>query len=329
MPAADAKAKVNANAPAPAAKAAKIAGAPKPLEYVRIEDVAARHGLAVSWLQPQKRVLLRNEKDQVEIEAGSREMRVNGLRVFLGDPSRWAEGGLRITRIDAEKFLAGILSPSETGAPRVTTIAIDPGHGGSDTGTQNAALGLREKIFTLDVSVRLKAALEKRGYRVAMTRQTDVDVGLGARAIIANQAQADLFLSIHFNAVDKDKRTKGAEVFTFAPQFQRSADAWGAGKDDTEALPAPVNRFDSASVACAHAIHGALVKELKVEDRGQKIAHWGVLRPLNCPGVLIEPGFLSNDDEGRKIGTPEYRQRIAETIARGVDAYVQAVASKN
>ena len=90
VPAADAKAKVNANAPAPAAKAAKIAGVPKPLEYVRIEEVAARHGLAVSWLQPQKRVLLRNEKDQVEIEAGSREMRVNGLRVFLGDPSRWA-----------------------------------------------------------------------------------------------------------------------------------------------------------------------------------------------------------------------------------------------
>ena len=100
-----------AKAPAPAAKAAKTAGAPKPLDYVRIEDVAARHGLAVSWLQPQKRALLRNEKDQVEIEAGSREMRVNGLRVFLGDPSRWAEGGLRITRIDAEKLLAGILIP--------------------------------------------------------------------------------------------------------------------------------------------------------------------------------------------------------------------------
>jgi N-acetylmuramoyl-L-alanine amidase len=95
--------------------------------------------------------------------------------------------------------------------------------------------------------------------------------------------------------------------------------------DDTEALPAPVNRFDTLSVASAHAIHRALLDELKADDRGQKIAHWRVLRPLNCPGVLVEAGFLSNDSESRKIATPEYRQRIAQAIADGVGGYARAI----
>jgi N-acetylmuramoyl-L-alanine amidase len=94
--------------------------------------------------------------------------------------------------------------------------------------------------------------------------------------------------------------------------------------------PAPVNRFDAASVACAHAIQVALLKSLKTVDRGQKLAHWAALRGLNCPGVLVEAGFLSHPIEGRKIATPEYRQQIAEAIAYGIDAYAAAsVAAKN
>jgi N-acetylmuramoyl-L-alanine amidase len=319
----------------PVAKAGQVQAPPTlsqakppatPVEYLRIEDVAALHSLEISWMQPQRRVLLKNALNQVEIEAGSRDTRINGLRVFLGDPARLVEGGVRISRIDAERLLPGLIQPlAARGALRV--VAIDPGHGGTDTGTQNAALGLKEKFFSLDVSVRLKRLLEAQGLKVVMTRETDIDVGLGARAIIANQAKADLFVSVHFNSVGSDTKTKGAEVFTFAPQFQRSTNAWGKGQsDDTEALPAPVNRFDVLSVACAHAIHGALLKSLRAEDRGQKIAHWGALRPLNCPGVLVEAGFLSNEEEGKKIATPEYRQQIAAAIADGVKAYAGAIA---
>lgn len=295
-------------------------------DYVVIEEFARAYALEESWIVPQRRLLLKNASHQIEIEAGSRDMRVDGLRVFLGDPARLMDGGLRISRIDGERLLAGLL---RAGAPsEFKVVAIDPGHGGTDAGTQNEAHGLQEKVFALDVSIRLRRVLESMGYRVVMTRETDIDVGLGARAIIANQAKADLFVSVHFNSVRNDAKTSGAEVFTFAPQFQRSTNAWGKGQpDDTEAVPAPVNRFDALSVACAHAIHGALLKSLKVEDRGQKIAHWGVLRPLNCPGVLVEAGFLSNEAEGKKIATPEYRQQIAEAIAEGVKAYAAVLAA--
>jgi N-acetylmuramoyl-L-alanine amidase len=297
-------------------------------EYVRVGEFARQNELMLSWMEPGKRVLLQNEEARIEIEAGSRDMRVNGLRVFLGDPSRMIDGELKISRIDSERLLPGLLRPAAHGGRELKVIAIDPGHGGTDTGTQNETHKLQEKVFALDVAVRLKKVLEARGYRIVMTRETDIEVGLGARAIIANQAKADLFISVHFNSVRNDTKTSGAEVFTFAPQFQRSTNAWGKGQaDDTEGLPAPVNRFDLLNAACAHAIHCALIKSLKVEDRGQKIAHWGVLRPLNCPGVLVEAGFLSNEVEGKKIATPEYRQQIAEAIAEGVKAYAAAIAA--
>lgn len=299
----------------------------KAVEYVPIDEVATRHGLVTSWIEPQRHVLLKNASHQIEIEAGSRDMRVDGLRVFLGDPARLMDGKVRISRIDAERLLAGLLKPDAGDRGGVKVVAIDPGHGGPDTGTQNKALGLQEKVFALDVSLRLKRVLESAGYRVVMTRESDIDVGKGARTIIANQAKADVFISVHFNSVLNDTKTSGIEVFTFAPQFQRSTNAWGPGQpDDTEALPAPVNQFDVLSVACAHAIHGALLKSLKGEDRGQKIAHWAALRALNCPGVLVEGGFLSNETEGKKVATPEYRQQIAEAIADGVKAYSAVIA---
>lgn len=304
-------------APAPATDNAR----PFP-GYVSINDVAAAHGLSLAWMEPQKRVVLTSAEHRVEIEAGSRDSRVDGLRVFLGDPARLVDGQIQISRVDAERLLPGLLKPSAAERPQLRVIAIDAGHGGTDTGTRNAALGLIEKEFALDVSQRLRQKLEALGYRVVMTRETDIDVALGARAIIANSADADLFVSIHFNSVGGDGRTRGAEVFTFAPQYQRSTNAWGKGQvDDTEVHPAPVNRFDTMSASAAHAIHAELIRQLGADDRGQKIAHWGVLRPLACPGVLVEAGFLSNDAEGRKIASPEYRQKIADAIAEGIATY--------
>jgi N-acetylmuramoyl-L-alanine amidase len=74
-------------------------------------------------------------------------------------------------------------------------------------------------------------------------------------------------------------------------------------------------------VALAHALHRNFVTDLKAFDRGKKIAHWGVLRGLNCPGVLVECGFLTSEAEARKIATPVYRQKIAEALAEGVREY--------
>lgn len=319
-------------APKRDAAPAKPTAAPRSpkIEYTALKEVAARLGLKASWDAAARKAVLSDQGRRLELEADSREARINGLRVFLGFPATLRRGQLEVSRIDVDTCLVPLLKPSliQRVPPRPRVIAVDPGHGGVDQGTQNTRLGLKEKEFTLDVSRRLKALLERKGYTVVLTRQTDERLDLQSRAIIANRANADVFVSIHFNALPNDQKTRGTEIFTFAPAHQRSTNAWSPGaSDDTEHDPAPGNRYDAANAMLAHALHRELLAGLQTFDRGKKIGHLGVLRGLNCPGVLVESGFLSNDEEARKIATPAYRQEIAEAIAAGIADYAALVAT--
>lgn len=305
-------------------------------EYVDLLDVARRFGLKPQWLKPGKRIVLSQGTLQFEFEADSREIEARGVRVFLGQPVRATRSGLTVGRIDAETLLPALIRPGygEKKVPDGKIIVIDPGHGGPDQGTQNTKLALREKVLTLDVSLRLKKVLEAAGYKVLLTRSTDKQLlankraDLQERAAIANRAGADLFISIHFNSVPNDTRTNGAEIYTFTPQYQRSTDSWSrAGADDTEKDASPINAYDHWNAYLANAIHRRVLSGLKVDDRGQKLAHFGVLRQLKCPGVLVEAGFLSNQSEARQIATPAYRQRIADSIAAGIRDYTTTLAS--
>ena len=289
-----------------------------------VPEVATRLGLKLTWTQPAVKATLSDGSRRIILEADSREMMVNGLRVFLGSPVTPSHGQLFVSQIDFETCLVPLLRPSlaphRPSHPKI--IAIDAGHGGVDQGTENHRLEYKEKIFTLDVALRLKALLEKQGYVVVLTRATDITVDKPMRVLIANRAGADLFVSIHFNALPNDQKTRGTEVFTFAPQSQRSTNSWGPLEpDDTEREASPGNGFDPWNSLLAHALHRELLAGLKTFDRGKKIAHLGVLRGLNCPGVLVESGFLSNDEEARKIATEAYRQQIAVALATGVQAY--------
>ena len=95
--------------------------------------------------------------------------------------------------------------------------------------------------------------------------------------------------------------------------------------DDTESEVAPGNDFDAWNALLAHSIHRELLSGLKTLDRGKKIGHLGVLRGLKCPGVLVESGFLSNDEEAARIATPAYRQEIAVALAAGINGYANQV----
>ncbi|HTO04083.1 MAG TPA: N-acetylmuramoyl-L-alanine amidase, partial [Opitutus sp.] len=209
---------------------------------------------------------------------------------------------------------------------RPKVIAIDAGHGGIDHGTENRRLQFKEKTFTLDVATRLKTLLEQQDYTVVLTRTKDVTLDKPMRVVLANRAGADLFVSIHFNSLANDRVTRGTEVFTFAPQHQRSTNSWSPFEaDDTEWEMAPGNEFDAWNSLLAHSIHRELLSGLKTFDRGKKIAHLGVLRGLKCPGVLVESGFLSNDEEAARIATPAYRQEIAVALAAGINAYADQI----
>lgn len=292
------------------------------VEYVNVADVASRLGLKLTWLERGRRLTLAGASTRAELENDTREIEVNGLRIFLGDPILDSAGQLYVSRVDFERCLTPLLRPGFGVALRPTarTIVLDPGHGGRDNGTSK-----NEKVYALDVANRARKILETAGYRVVLTRSKDVFIELGDRAAIANANRADLFVSIHFNAVPNDSRTSGVEVFTFAPKNQHSAEWWSlAKKNDAhlETTDMPINRFDHWNVVLAQAIHRRFVIDLKSFDRGKKIAHWGVLRQLNCPGVLVECGFLTSEAEARRIATGAHRQRIAEAIASGIRDYV-------
>ncbi len=305
------------------------------VDYINVAEIAVRFGLNGTWRdQPKRELALSDKMNAVELEANGREITVNGRRVFLGHPLVLHQGQLYMGKIDFERGFLPLLRPELVGPPlqRPRIIALDPGHGGDDPGKENTPLGLQEKVLTLDVALRLEALLKAEGYGVVLTRRDDrrLDpdrkIDWRKRSEVANAARADLLISIHFNSLDPDTRTSGTEVFTFTRKGQRSDRSWSFGEeDDTEHADVPVNRFDAWSTVLADAMHRAVMGKLKTLDRGHKTMHSGVLRGLNCPGVLVESVFLSNDAEARLAATPEYRQQIAEAIARGVRTYADQV----
>ena len=298
------------------------------VEYFELNAAAARLGLKPRQREGRKSVF-GDQNSRLVIDEG-REIFIDGSRIFLGSPVVLRRGDLYVSKIDFERCLAPLLAPWIVSSPLLApkTIAIDPGHGGVDHGMENPRLRMKEKTFTLDVALRMKKILETGGCKVVLTRKDDRALAPDRptdwkkRTEIANRAKADLLISIHFNALENDTKTGGTEIYTFTPQFQRSTRSWSLGQgNDTEREAMPVNRYDAWSALLGHEIKRGLLDDLKTFDRGQKTMHSGVLRGLNCPGVLVESVFLSNDAEAKLVSTPEYRQRIAQAICDGIRAY--------
>lgn len=298
------------------------------IECVSLADVAAHLGLRTWPRQDHRGIIIVGRGTRAELEVDTRDVTINHLRVFLGNPVMSSRGELYVSRTDYETCLAPLMHPGAAvpvpPVPRV--VVIDPGHGGRDFGKINERLGINEKTFTLDTAKRLKGLLEAAGYRVVLTRDSDRYVELPERTAIANAAHADLFVSIHFNALATDRTTSGVEVYTFAPQNQRSTDSWMPGKkDDSQPTAEAGNHYDAWNGLLAQSLHQSFVRELRTSDRGKKLMHLAVLRSLRCPGTLVECGFLTSDLEARRIANPAYRQKIAEALRDGIRDYAELV----
>lgn len=328
--------------PASAVTPVRKPGAPLPVtrikgtDYVAANDIAARLGFRGTWDEPRRELTLVSGARTLVLTAEKREVASDGRRIFLGDAVQVRTGKLYVTRTDYERCLLPLLRPEHVvePLPRLRTIVLDPGHGGADPGMENSALRLQEKVLALDVAQRLEKLLRAEGYSVVLTRREDrqlapsKEADLQRRAIIANAAGADLFISIHFNSLFPDTRVAGTEVYVFTRPGQRSDTSWGFGqRDDTENDLAPVNRYDPWSSLLAHSLHREIIAGLKTSDRGHKTKHLAVLRALNCPGVLVESLFLSNPDEARRAATPAYRQQIAQSLFAGIRAYAATLES--
>ena len=169
-----------------------------------------------------------------------------------------------------------------------TIVVIDAGHGGHDRGGISGQR-VAEKNVTLDVAQRLKALLSAQGYRVVMTRDSDVFIPLGMRVAIANSYPNAIFVCIHFNAARR----------------------WGANGIETYF-------YSRDSLPLASAIHYYVAGGAPTSNRGVRRRGYYVLRNTRIPAVLVECGFLTNPTEARYALNDSYRQQLADEIARGI-----------
>ncbi|MGD1807876.1 N-acetylmuramoyl-L-alanine amidase family protein, partial [Dapis sp. BLCC M126] len=180
-------------------------------------------------------------------------------------------------------------------------IVIDPGHGGpTDLGGVGIG-GLREKDIVLPMSLEVAKILEQNNIQVVMTRKTDRDLDLPPRSAIANRVGADLFVSIHANAISMSRPdVNGLETFYY-----------------------------QSGRALAGYIQNSMLEAFPtMNNRGVKRARFHVLRHTKMPAVLVEVGFVTGNYDSRILADPVQRSRMAQAVARGILRYVQAYSRK-
>jgi N-acetylmuramoyl-L-alanine amidase len=222
---------------------------------------------------------------------------------------------------------------------KIGKIVIDAGHGGHDTGTIGPN-GLLEKDVVLDVAKRLGRLLETRlGAEVIYTRQDDTFIPLETRTAIANRERADLFISIHANS-SRDSDARGVETyylnFTSSPEALEVAARENAVSEKSIhelqdlvkkiALKEKIEESREFAGDVQESLYGGLsLNNAGIRNRGTKKAPFIVLIGANMPSILAEISFVSNPTDERKLETSEHRQRIAESLYRGVSKYVSGL----
>ena len=193
-------------------------------------------------------------------------------------------------------------------------IFLDPGHGGKDPGAQY--LGLKEKDLNLQVSQQLKTKLESLGYKVIMSRSTDIFVDfVTERSKMSNETNADMFISIHFNATGHglDSGEDGIQTYIYQP---------------TGNIPSVINKkwHDNPtrlkySYKLGSYIHQSVLATTQAKDAGLLAKSFAVLRETNKPAVLLELGYMDDSKESQKIRTKEYQQKLVDGITQGIQQY--------
>jgi N-acetylmuramoyl-L-alanine amidase len=225
---------------------------------------------------------------------------------------------------------------------KIGRIVIDAGHGGHDTGTIGPT-GLMEKDLCLDVALRLGKIIQQKlpGADIVFTRSDDTFIPLEDRTRIANEAKADLFISIHANS-SPDHAARGIETYYLNMKGSAEAMAVAArenavsqqGIHDLEEVVKKIARTEKIdeSREFAEDVQDSLSKRIQktarpVKNRGVRKAPFVVLIGADMPSILTEISFLSNPADEQLLKKPDYRQRVAEGIYQGVSDYLQSMNS--
>ena len=197
---------------------------------------------------------------------------------------------------DSKTLKVQVTTPKKTKPPftsqnsGIKKIVIDPGHGGNDVGAIRG--DITEKEITLDVSKRVRNILEKKGYKVEMTRDNDKTVSLQDRVAFSENEHPDIFVSIHVNSSEKPEIT-GIETHYYRQE----------------------------SMSLAQTVHAALASNIKTNNRGLFKSKFYVINHTTAPAILVEIGFISNDGERAELVSDKRKQATAKAIAEGVENY--------
>lgn len=220
---------------------------------------------------------------------------------------------------------------------RNKVIVIDAGHGGKDPG----AVGYRrykEKTIVLSIANKLKNILKKRGYKIYMTRSRDNFIRLSHRTQYANKKDADLFISIHANAVGRRNAKKAHGVECYFLSKSRSKKASKVAAKENSADMSDMNRYgkntflnflnhhkilasNKLAIDLQRGMLASLNKHYKVKDGGVREGPFWVLVGAQMPAVLVEVGFISHPTEAKRLANKTYQQRLAKGLANGVERY--------
>lgn len=276
-------------------------------------------GMQAVWTEKGKKVELRSKWTALKFEVDARHFQLNNRKVYLGRPLAIHQGRPQISQKDFLLTIRPILAPHTLEKkPVLQRIVIDAGHGGRDFGAQNQEQKLREKDLALDVSLRVKRILEASGFQVFLTRKNDTYLPLDQRGDFANRMRADLFISIHFNSVVKAD-VHGLETYLLPQPWTASTSRSQLESIDKKSYPG--NQDDGWNSLVGFYVHKTLVERLGVIDRGLKRSRFKVLKNLQCPGMLVELGFLSHTKTAGLLRQSEYREKLATSLSKGIQLY--------
>jgi N-acetylmuramoyl-L-alanine amidase len=289
-------------------------------DYVRLGDWADSNGFKLTWRDKNEPIELTNQSASLSFATDSRNARkaqICGATVLLSLPVISRGGAALISLSDVQKNLEPVLFPHKS-VSAVRTICLDPGHGGKDPGNIDGEN--LEKKYTLLLALATEKLLQAAGFKVILTRTTDVFVDLAERPALAARAGADLFVSLHYNS--DANRARGVEVHCLPPAGMNSSNA-GGGRGHDPAYTG--NAEDDRNILLAYEVLKNITPRLPLEDIGVKRSHLVVLREARMPAILIEGGFMTDAQDSKKIYDAEFRQRMAQSIVNGILAYKDAV----
>ncbi len=286
-------------------------------------SVKLKRGVRFADLAKEK--LNKNKELVMEFKIGGNDCLMNDVKFVFSETIATVGDKVYVSRMDLAKLIDPVLRPNFIqNAGDFKTVVLDPGHGGKDPGATNP-FGT-EADYNLAVANLVKSQLVAKGYKVVMTRDSNVYLSLQERVELANAIkESAIYISIHFNSGGRAAR--GIETFTLSPP---GVSHYGSDFKASDNQTRAGNEHDSANIALATAVHGWTLRQLgkNTLDRGIKRARFSVLSGVSHPAILLEGGFMSHPYEARLIENPAYQKAIASGVVYAIDRY-RSVVSQN